>query len=627
MPTPTPTPTATPDDGATPPSKDNPTLSIATPGAAKPGVPNFFIDKFAIPPFLLPIYQAAGTEYGIRWEVLAAINEIETNYGRNLNVSSAGAEGWMQFMPDTWKTWGVDANQDGYADPLNPVDAIFTAARYLKAAGADTDLRKAVYAYNHADWYVDSVLLRAQVIGGLPTNLVTSLTGLTEGRFPVAAQATYADEVTTKSLRKKARTTAAVPVSSSANRRGISIFADAGVAGRRGQRFAGDQDRRLQAPGQLHPGPGRLREHVHVRAAGEDLQALRGAQAAEARRERHPQAARAALRRQADRSGVGDRGAGAQEDGYDGDHRGRGRGRGAGRSQRWPVKTRLFAHPDRANSAAAGGAQQQFLATGRIDGALTPAQALGLPRDQIVIKHLKVGSQIPAGTVLGRVGAISSATHPHLRFEVRPAGKGAPRIDPKPILDGWKLLESTAIYRAKGESLLSVDTTTPTVGQILLMDKNTLMTRVLNDPRISIYDCGRQDIRAGAIDRRVLATLEFLVASGFNPTVSALECGHSYLTTSGNVSEHSTGTAVDIAAINGIPILGHQGKGSITDLVIQRLLTLQGDDEAAPDHLADDLPGHGQHALAARPQRPHPRRLPPALRLQSARPRRSSRRS
>jgi len=56
-------------------------------------VPNFFIDKFRIPPFLLSIYQAAGIQYGIRWEVLAAINEIETDYGRNLSVSSAGAVG------------------------------------------------------------------------------------------------------------------------------------------------------------------------------------------------------------------------------------------------------------------------------------------------------------------------------------------------------------------------------------------------------------------------------------------------------------------------------------------------------------------------------------------------------
>ena len=105
------------------------------------GVPNVVIDSLRIPPFLLPIYQAAGVEYGVRWEVLAAINEIETDYGRNLSVSSAGAVGWMQFMPGTWATYGVDANADGRKDPYNPVDAIFAAARYLRAAGADTDLR------------------------------------------------------------------------------------------------------------------------------------------------------------------------------------------------------------------------------------------------------------------------------------------------------------------------------------------------------------------------------------------------------------------------------------------------------------------------------------------------------
>ena len=103
-------------------------------------MPNFFIDSFRIPPFLLPIYQAAGIQYGVRWEVLAAINEIETDYGRNLNVSSAGALGWMQFMPATWQAYGVDANQDGKRDPFNPVDAIFAAARYLKAAGAEQDV-------------------------------------------------------------------------------------------------------------------------------------------------------------------------------------------------------------------------------------------------------------------------------------------------------------------------------------------------------------------------------------------------------------------------------------------------------------------------------------------------------
>ncbi|MCW3046290.1 MAG: peptidoglycan DD-metalloendopeptidase family protein, partial [Solirubrobacterales bacterium] len=94
------------------PQPTNPTFSLALPGPAPIGVPNFFIDKFRIPPFLLPIYQAAGIQYGVRWEILAAINEIETDYGRNLNVSTAGAVGWMQFLPSTWKRWGVDANGD-----------------------------------------------------------------------------------------------------------------------------------------------------------------------------------------------------------------------------------------------------------------------------------------------------------------------------------------------------------------------------------------------------------------------------------------------------------------------------------------------------------------------------------
>ncbi len=83
------------------------------PGAARVGVPDFFIDDFQIPPFLLPIYQAAGIEYDVPWQVLAAINWIETDYGRDLSVSSAGAVGWMQFLPSTWKRYGVDATGFG----------------------------------------------------------------------------------------------------------------------------------------------------------------------------------------------------------------------------------------------------------------------------------------------------------------------------------------------------------------------------------------------------------------------------------------------------------------------------------------------------------------------------------
>jgi hypothetical protein len=189
---------------------------------------------------------------------------------------------------------------------------------------------------------------------------------------------------------------------------------------------------------------------------------------------------------------------------------------------------------------------------------------------------MRKGSKVIAGTILGRIGNTGRVS-PHVEFSIQPAGRGAPKIDPKPILDGWKLLESTAVYRAAGKNpLFGSDGQTPTVGQVLLMSKEQLQARVLADPRIDIYGCGRQDIQGGQIDRRVLASLEFLANSGLKPTVSTLKCGHSLLTSSGNVSEHVSGNAVDIAAINGIPILGHQGKGSITDITIQRLLTLQG---------------------------------------------------
>ncbi|MEI7692533.1 MAG: lytic transglycosylase domain-containing protein, partial [Actinomycetes bacterium] len=154
-------------------------------------VSNAALDSFRVPPFLLPIYQAAGVEYGIRWEVLAAINEIETDYGRNLSTSSAGAMGWMQFMPGTWESYGVDANHDGVKDPNNPVDAIFAAARYLKASGGNTSIEKAIFSYNHADWYVADVLKRAKALAALPADLISALTGLTMGRSPITGTSTY----------------------------------------------------------------------------------------------------------------------------------------------------------------------------------------------------------------------------------------------------------------------------------------------------------------------------------------------------------------------------------------------------------------------------------------------------
>jgi len=111
------------------------------------------------------LWQQAGAAYGIPWQVLASINKIESNFGQNMGPSSAGAVGWMQFMPSTWLRWGVDADGDGIADPWNASDAIYSAARYLAAAGGQTDISRSVFAYNHADWYVREVLDLAQVYG------------------------------------------------------------------------------------------------------------------------------------------------------------------------------------------------------------------------------------------------------------------------------------------------------------------------------------------------------------------------------------------------------------------------------------------------------------------------------
>jgi murein DD-endopeptidase MepM/ murein hydrolase activator NlpD len=112
---------------------------------------------------LQSLWMAAGAAYGIPWQVLAAINKIESNFGQNMGPSSAGAIGVMQFMPSTWSRWGLDANGDGIADPWNAADAIYSAARYLAAAGGTTDLARAIFAYNHAGWYVNEVLSLASL--------------------------------------------------------------------------------------------------------------------------------------------------------------------------------------------------------------------------------------------------------------------------------------------------------------------------------------------------------------------------------------------------------------------------------------------------------------------------------
>ncbi|MEA2155588.1 MAG: hypothetical protein QOE11_1728, partial [Solirubrobacteraceae bacterium] len=486
------------------PTVANPTTSLSLPGPVPVGVPNFFIDKFRIPPFLLPIYQAAGIQYGVRWEVLAAINEIETDYGRNLNVSSAGALGWMQFMPQTWATYGTDANRDGSKDPFNPVDAIFAAARYLKAAGAQQDLAKAIFSYNHADWYVQSVLMRARLIGGLPTDLVGSLSGLTQGHFPVFAKARYADDIAERAAatRVAAGTNAAVPVESDATRRGIDIYADAGspaIAVQDGQITEMGNSARLGRYVKLRDAYGNTYTYAHLKTVATRVPVpkpktqSRASIAKELSLPGHdpkPTAA-ASAGAQSAKAAVAAADVSAQPPAAPADP-------AADPAAAAEIaKERLFAHPSRPNALANGGAQQilelesSFSADESLKSYFTGVYGLG--KEDVVLKPLAVGRRVIAGTILGRIGKTSEKVSPRLYFEIRPAGRGAPRIDPKPILDGWKLLESTALYRVQDKNpLVGNAGLDASIGQIMLMSKEDLAQRVLANPRIEIYSCGRR---------------------------------------------------------------------------------------------------------------------------------------
>jgi murein DD-endopeptidase MepM/ murein hydrolase activator NlpD len=567
------------------PTTNNPGFVDVLPGpSTATGVPNFIIRKFRVPPFLLSIYQAAGIEYGVRWEVLAAINEIETDYGRNLNVSSAGALGWMQFMPSTWKMYGTDANKDGRKDPFNPVDAIFSAARYLKAANYENDVRQAIWAYNHADWYVDSVLLRARLIAGVPADLIGSLTGLTEGRFPVFARARYADDIAEKQLLKrvKAGENAANLVESNDSRRSVDIFANKGapvVAVNDGVIKKIGKNKKLGRHVVLQDVYGNRYTYAHLGEVSRFYPVPKNDNAQD------PNTTASAMSANADPKPAQPASAGRQVDASD-KKASRDRGGDVSDSAAQasaPVKERLFAHPDLPGAREAGGLEQQLDAMARKNGKYETyknyfSRPYGLDPSKVRLRPLKKGSHVIGGTIVGRIGRTVPGTASHVEFSIRPAGRGAPSIDPKPILDGWKLLEATAVYRSSGRNVLygKDKAGAMSIGQIMLLPKPLLEKRVLSDERIDIYECGRDDIRSGQIDRRVLATLEYLAESGLRPGITSMKCGHGFLTSSGNVSEHSSGNAVDIATVNGIPILGHQEPGGITEQTVRRLMQLQG---------------------------------------------------
>jgi len=161
---------------ATPP----PGTTLAPPGAEggigfplpDPGTPrdaSLTNPPLSIPAQIKNYYVAAGNRYQVPWTLLAGIGMEESGHGRNNTTSSAGARGLMQFMPATWFSMGVDGDGDGRADIRGNADSIYSAANYLTKSGVTKGpdgVRAAIFAYNHADWYVNDVLYYAKAYGG-----------------------------------------------------------------------------------------------------------------------------------------------------------------------------------------------------------------------------------------------------------------------------------------------------------------------------------------------------------------------------------------------------------------------------------------------------------------------------
>jgi hypothetical protein len=191
--------------------------------------------------------------------------------------------------------------------------------------------------------------------------------------------------------------------------------------------------------------------------------------------------------------------------------------------------------------------------------------------DAFTLAPLRRGVTVAAGTVLGRIAsAPDGATG--MVLQIRPAGAKT-AVDPSSIIAGWELLGrltagraalagagQTGAYGARNTSL----------GQLLLASKGELERAVLSDPRVSIDGCDRRGIAAGVVDWRALAAIEYLSYSGLAPTVSGVACGEAI------GFGAARGTQLEISALGGVPVAGHQTDGGVVDLAIRALLGLQG---------------------------------------------------
>ncbi|HEX4838442.1 MAG TPA: hypothetical protein VFV03_07975, partial [Solirubrobacteraceae bacterium] len=219
-------------------------------------------------------------------------------------------------------------------------------------------------------------------------------------------------------------------------------------------------------------------------------------------------------------------------------------------------KVRVFAHPGNPDAIAAARASEQ---AARRKAAAAGWMALGR------------GSVVAQGTVLGHLGSGGEGPDASLRFAIRPDGAQS-AIDPRPILANWRQLDAALHPQgAKDGPVLAG----ATASDAFLLSQGELARAVLADPGIKLGACDHRQVAAGKVDGGALALLVFLSRSGLKPTVGELSCGRAAYTAKGLVTTFPAVGTVDIAAIDGVPIAGHQGAGTITDVTIRTLLTVK----------------------------------------------------
>ncbi len=501
---------------------------------------------FRIPLFLLPIYQAAGDEYGVPWQVLAAINEIETDYGHDLNVSSAGALGWMQFLPTTWMLYGVDATASGAADPYNPADAIFAAARLLRDAGARTNLTAAVFAYNHSSAYVASVLLRARLIQAYPASLIDSLTTLSIGVTPVhdtdVRSVEYGPAPRPVSVPAPAPAGAAPTAARPHRTASVPVPAPLTLITTPGARVLAVRDGRV-----VHEGVSAALGGAYLTLRDADGNhftyghlSRRAVYGPEHPPQWHPLGVGATVRAGAVIGEVG----GTSSIGM----------------------LRFVVRP--------GGDQQPVDPLPYLDSWAMRAQTLA-PSAATVAPPAPAGTTGPvaapaAGPAVSVLGTLAPSAPSGARAGAAPGPIAAAAAAPR--------ARAAALARARAATdLFTWGSTT-----IFFAATGALEHAVLADRHVGLPACERARVAAHRIDRRVLAVLEYLSQSGFTLGVDRSSCGVLPVT---GVAARARSASLDVSSVNGSPVAARPSANSVTGLVFARLRALYG--EFVPQSVLD----------------------------------------